>query len=91
MLEGLLGGLCTLQPHLSPTAVNHLLLLTDAHTYGDEDRCLLLAKLAAQQAAAVGVIESRSIVFQNLAKGYASGIDLSLAYQVPALPMAIGL
>jgi Ca-activated chloride channel family protein len=47
MLEGLLGGLCTLQPQLSPTAVNHLLLLTDGHTYGDEDRCLLLAKLAA--------------------------------------------
>jgi Ca-activated chloride channel homolog len=47
MLEGLLGGLCTLQPHLSPTAVNHLLLLTDGHTYGDEDRCRLLAKLAA--------------------------------------------
>ena len=47
ILEGLLGGLCTLQPHLSPTAVNHLLLLTDGHTYGDEDRCLLLAKLAA--------------------------------------------
>jgi len=47
LLEGLLSGLCTLQPHLSPTAVNHLLLLTDGHTYGDEDRCLLLAKLAA--------------------------------------------
>ncbi len=47
ILEGLLAGLCTLQPNLSPTAVNHLLLLTDGHTYGDEDRCLLLAKLAA--------------------------------------------
>jgi len=47
MLEGLLSGLCTLQPHLSPTAVNHLFLLTDGHTYGDEDGCLLLAKLAA--------------------------------------------
>ncbi len=47
MLEGLLSGLCTLQPHLSPTAVNHLLLLTDGHTYGDEDGCLLLARLAA--------------------------------------------
>ncbi len=42
---------------------------------------------AAQQAAVVGLIESRNIVFQNLAKGYASGVDLSLAYQVPTLPI----
>ncbi|MEN9633267.1 MAG: Vitamin transporter BtuB precursor [Verrucomicrobiota bacterium] len=41
----------------------------------------------AQQAAVVGLIESRNIVFQNLAKGYASGVDLSLAYQVPTLPI----
>ena len=43
-------------------------------------------KPAAQQAATVGTIISRSIQFQNLAKGYASGVDLSLSYQVPALP-----
>ena len=29
-------------------------------------------------------ILSRSIQFQNLAKGYASGVDLSLSYQIPA-------
>jgi iron complex outermembrane receptor protein len=44
-------------------------------------------KPAAQQAATVGTIVSRSIVFQNLAKGYASGVDLSLSYQVPTLPI----
>ena len=42
---------------------------------------------AAQQAAAVGRIDSRNIQFQNLAKGYASGVDLSLNYQVPNLPI----
>ncbi len=42
---------------------------------------------ASQQAAVVGVIESRNIKFQNLAKGFASGIDLSLNYQVPTLPI----
>ena len=41
-------------------------------------------KPASQQAAVVGNILSRSIQFQNLAKGYASGVDLSLSYQVPA-------
>ncbi len=44
-------------------------------------------KPAAQQAATVGTIVSRSIKFQNLAKGYANGVDLSLSYQVPALPI----
>ncbi len=42
---------------------------------------------AAQQAAPVGRIDSRNIQFQNLAKGYASGIDLSLNYVVPSLPI----
>jgi outer membrane receptor protein involved in Fe transport len=41
----------------------------------------------AQQAPVVGRIDSRNIQFQNLAKGYASGIDLSLNYQTPNLPL----
>ncbi len=44
-------------------------------------------KPTAQQAATVGLIESRNIVFQNLAKGYASGVDLSASYQLPVLPV----
>ena len=42
---------------------------------------------AAQQAPVVGRIESRNIQFQNLAKGFASGIDFSLNYQTPNLPL----
>ncbi|MGH2521758.1 MAG: DnaJ domain-containing protein, partial [Anaerolineales bacterium] len=47
ILQGLMGGLTELHQHLSPTAVNHLILLTDGRTYGDEDDCLMLAGLAA--------------------------------------------
>ena len=47
ILQGLLTGLIELHQQLSPSAVNHLILLTDGHTYGDEDECLLLAGLAA--------------------------------------------
>ena len=47
ILQGLLTGLTELHQHLSPTAVNHLILLTDGRTYGDENDCLLLAGLAA--------------------------------------------
>ncbi len=48
MLQGLLRGLLELQPHITPGAVNHVMVLTDGRTYGDEDNCYLLALLAAQ-------------------------------------------
>ncbi len=47
ILQGLMCGLTELHRHLNPGAVNHLLLLTDGRTYGDEDDCLMLASLAA--------------------------------------------
>jgi Ca-activated chloride channel family protein len=47
ILQGLFCGLTELHQHLSPAAVNHLILLTDGQTYGDEDECVLLATLAA--------------------------------------------
>jgi Ca-activated chloride channel family protein len=47
ILRGLLRGMMELHQNLSPTAVNHLMLLTDGQTYGDEGDCLLLAALAA--------------------------------------------
>jgi Ca-activated chloride channel homolog len=47
ILQGLQCGLTELHRHLSPAAVNHLLLLTDGRTYGDEEDCLMLSSLAA--------------------------------------------
>jgi Ca-activated chloride channel family protein len=47
ILRGLLRGMLELQTNLSPSAVNHLMLLTDGQTYGDETQCYLLAALAA--------------------------------------------
>ncbi|MBI3242100.1 MAG: VWA domain-containing protein [Chloroflexi bacterium] len=46
ILQGLLAGLLEIQRNLNPKSVNHLILLTDGRTYGDEDNCLLLATLA---------------------------------------------
>lgn len=42
---------------------------------------------AGQQAAVVGTVFSRNAPYENLAKGYASGVDLSLAYLLPTLPI----
>ena len=46
MLQGLFTGLSEIRRYLNPLAVNHLLLLTDGRTYGDEAECLSLAGLA---------------------------------------------
>ncbi len=40
-------------------------------------------KPASQQSAVAGKILSRTANYENIAKGYASGIDLSLSYQIP--------
>ena len=53
ILQGVLCGLTELHHHLSPAAVNHLLLLTDGRTYGDEADCLMLARLAASDGIAI--------------------------------------
>ena len=44
-------------------------------------------KPAAAQLPAAGQILSRTANYENIAKGYANGIDLSLNYQLPALPI----
>ena len=44
-------------------------------------------KPANQQFPVAGLILSRTAGYENLAKGYASGVDLSLSYQLPTLPI----
>jgi Ca-activated chloride channel family protein len=49
IFRGLEAGLCEVRCNLSKDSVNHLLLITDGHTYGDEPACLELAAAAAAQ------------------------------------------
>jgi Ca-activated chloride channel family protein len=46
MLQGLLAGLNEIDRNRSDTSVNHLILLTDGQTYGDEQACLEQAEAA---------------------------------------------
>ena len=48
MLQGLNLGLNELERNRAPTSVNHLILLTDGQTYGDEDGCLEKADWAGE-------------------------------------------
>jgi len=49
ILQGLQLGWQQIQRWHSPDRVSHLLLLTDGQTYGDEEGCLEMAELAAQE------------------------------------------
>ncbi len=49
ILHGSECGLNEVRRHLNPKKINHLLLLTDGHTYGDEEACYQLAREAANQ------------------------------------------
>ena len=43
ILLGLNAGLLELDKHRQTYPINHLILLTDGQTYGDEDKCLIVA------------------------------------------------
>lgn len=47
--RGLEAGINEVKRGLDPSRVNHVILLTDGHTYGDEPACLELAAQAARQ------------------------------------------
>jgi Ca-activated chloride channel family protein len=49
IFRGLEAGLAEIRRHLSKKQLNHMILLTDGHTYGDDSACLRLAETAAIQ------------------------------------------
>lgn len=49
MASGLHLGLKEVRRHLAPHLVNHIILLTDGRTYGDDQQCLQLAAQASEE------------------------------------------
>ncbi|HVN56216.1 MAG TPA: DnaJ domain-containing protein [Anaerolineaceae bacterium] len=49
ILHGLEEGIGQVRRNLNSSYINHVILLTDGRTYGDEDACLKLAEASAQQ------------------------------------------
>ncbi len=47
--QGLSAGVEQNRTYLGPRLVNHVILLTDGHTFGDQDRCIELADIAASE------------------------------------------
>lgn len=56
ILQGLQAGLQEVRRSLDGERVNHLILLTDGHTYGDEAGCLALASEAAAQGIGISAL-----------------------------------
>ncbi|MFP3854666.1 MAG: VWA domain-containing protein [Anaerolineales bacterium] len=51
--QGLRLGIQELQRNFTRDGVNHLILLTDGRTYGDEDECIAMANSVAEQGVAI--------------------------------------
>jgi Ca-activated chloride channel family protein len=75
--QGLQAGMGEIQRNFGREYVNHIILLTDGHTYGDEEQCRRLAKSAAQQGiglSAMGIGEEWNDSFlDDLAKSTGGG------------------
>lgn len=54
--QGLSAGLKEVQRNLRPTSANHIVLITDGRTYGDEAACMQLAEQAAAQGVPISAI-----------------------------------
>ena len=48
IFQGLKAGLAQVRRNLHPSAINHMILITDGRTYGDEQACLKLADNSAE-------------------------------------------
>ena len=56
LFQGLESGLNEVRRGRDSKRVNHLILLTDGHTYGDEEACLALATQAAQEGIGISAL-----------------------------------
>lgn len=56
IFQGLSAGVQENRKFLEPKMVNHIILLTDGRTYGDEKQCIELARMAAKEGISVSAM-----------------------------------
>jgi Ca-activated chloride channel family protein len=56
IFQGLETGVNEVRRYLNPGAINHVILITDGHTYGDEKACVDLANSAADQGICISAL-----------------------------------
>ena len=76
--QGLLAGLNQVTNDAPDTSINHVILLTDGRTYGDEDQALSAARRAGAQnigISALGIGEDWNDVFLDKLARYGGGVS----------------
>ena len=56
MYQGLFAGVGQCRKFLGPRLINHVLLVTDGHTFGDQDRCFELAEIASREGIGISAL-----------------------------------
>lgn len=56
IFNGLSGGVEQNRRYLGPKLVNHVLLLTDGNTFGDQEKCIELARTASKQGISISAM-----------------------------------
>jgi Ca-activated chloride channel family protein len=67
--QGLEAGVKEVMRSLDPKRISHIILLTDGHTYGDEQQCLALASMIAERGigiSAMGIGQEWNDVFLDI-------------------------
>jgi Ca-activated chloride channel homolog len=76
ILHGLQAGVAQCRKYGTPRMVNHVILLTDGRTFGDEERCLDLARQVAREGigvSAMGIGEEWNDTFLDSLAGTTGG------------------
>ncbi len=83
ILQGLQAGLGQVRRFRGESLVNHLILLTDGRTYGDEEKCIAEARRAGLERisiSAVGIGEDWNDMFLDQLVRQAEGVSLYVAH-----------
>ncbi|MDD2922898.1 MAG: DnaJ domain-containing protein [Anaerolineales bacterium] len=81
--KGLKAGLDEIRRAWSSARVNHIILLTDGNTYGDEKQCLALAEEAAAQSIGIsgmGIGHEWNDIFLDMLAGKTGGSSAYIAH-----------
>lgn len=82
ILQGLKLGVAELRKRAGTTTVNHLILMTDGQTYGDEEQCLALADDAKKQRigiSAMGIGEDWNDALLDAIAAHSGGVSQYIA------------
>src|SRR5512139_3779513 len=82
IFQGLQAGLQEVCQSVDPSRVNHIILLTDGHTYGDEQACLQLAEDAARKNIGItglGVGDEWNDIFLDALAGRTGGSSVYIS------------